>query len=72
MYARHPDYLSQHPSLQARMRAILLDWLTEVSTENVSLYDIVKKNKKKMYIWMFLVFKCQSSDILSSARYIVC
>ncbi|XP_063609490.1 G1/S-specific cyclin-E-like isoform X1 [Penaeus indicus] len=30
MYARQPDYLSQHPSLQARMRAILLDWLTEV------------------------------------------
>ncbi|KAK8740956.1 hypothetical protein OTU49_002793 [Cherax quadricarinatus] len=30
LYPRCPDYLSQHPSLQARMRAILLDWLTEV------------------------------------------
>ncbi|KAK7067142.1 G1/S-specific cyclin-E1 [Halocaridina rubra] len=29
-YVRRSDYLSQHPSLQARMRAILLDWLTEV------------------------------------------
>lgn len=30
LYPRRPDYLTQHPSLQARMRAILLDWLTEV------------------------------------------
>ncbi|KAK4297342.1 hypothetical protein Pmani_030222 [Petrolisthes manimaculis] len=30
LYSRCPDYLSQHSSLQARMRAILLDWLTEV------------------------------------------
>lgn len=35
MYARQPDYLSQHPSLQARMRAILLDWLTEVCIKNI-------------------------------------
>lgn len=31
MYPRCPNYLSKHPSLQARMRAILLDWLTEVT-----------------------------------------
>lgn len=30
LYPRRSDYLSQHPTLQARMRAILLDWLTEV------------------------------------------
>ncbi|XP_076051182.1 cyclin E isoform X2 [Oratosquilla oratoria] len=30
MYPRNPDYLTRHPALQARMRAILLDWLTEV------------------------------------------
>ncbi|XP_042243224.1 G1/S-specific cyclin-E-like [Homarus americanus] len=30
LYPRRPDYLTQHPSLQPRMRAILLDWLTEV------------------------------------------
>uniref|UniRef100_A0A0P4WCX0 Cyclin N-terminal domain-containing protein n=1 Tax=Scylla olivacea TaxID=85551 RepID=A0A0P4WCX0_SCYOL len=30
IYPRCPNYLAKHPSLQARMRAILLDWLTEV------------------------------------------
>jgi len=30
LYPRNPHYLHQHKSLQPRMRAILLDWLTEV------------------------------------------
>lgn len=30
-YPREKEMLKKHPALQARMRAILLDWLTEVS-----------------------------------------
>lgn len=29
-YSRKTDYLSQHPQLQYRMRAVLLDWIMEV------------------------------------------
>ncbi len=31
-YQRDPCYLKKHPSLQVRMRSILLDWLIEVSS----------------------------------------
>lgn len=31
LYKRNHDYMMSHPSLQPRMRAILLDWLIEVS-----------------------------------------
>lgn len=30
LYKRNHDYILAHPSLQPRMRAILLDWLVEV------------------------------------------
>lgn len=30
LYSRNQDYMMSHPSLQPRMRAILLDWLIEV------------------------------------------
>ena len=30
MYRRSPDLLNSHPALQHRMRAILLDWISEV------------------------------------------
>ena len=30
-YKRDPFYLKKHPSLQVRMRTVLLDWLIEVS-----------------------------------------
>lgn len=33
LYKRNHDYILAHPSLQPRMRAILLDWLVEVSFE---------------------------------------
>ena len=29
LYSRNHDYMMAHPSLQPRMRAILLDWLIE-------------------------------------------
>ena len=32
LYSRNQDYMMSHPSLQPRMRAILLDWLIEVSS----------------------------------------
>ena len=32
LYVRSADMLSRHPALQPRMRAILLDWLIEVSS----------------------------------------
>lgn len=28
---RDPDVFAQHPNLQPRMRAVLLDWISEVS-----------------------------------------
>ena len=31
LYSRNQDYIMSHASLQPRMRAILLDWLIEVS-----------------------------------------
>lgn len=31
-YLRDEHFLQRHPLLQARMRAVLLDWLMEVST----------------------------------------
>ena len=30
LYKRNPDYIRRHRELEQRMRAILLDWLTEV------------------------------------------
>jgi hypothetical protein len=32
-YLRDEHFLQRHPLLQARMRAVLLDWLMEVSLE---------------------------------------
>lgn len=36
-YTRDVHMMDKHPHLQPKMRAILLDWLMEVSTESVNL-----------------------------------
>lgn len=33
LYAPDPDYLSRHPTLNPKMRAVLVDWLFEVGSE---------------------------------------
>lgn len=41
-YTRDVHMMDKHPHLQPKMRAILLDWLMEVSTESVNLqHDLI-------------------------------
>ena len=50
-YSRDPLYFRKHSFIQPRMRAILLDWLTEVNTFNTFfLFFIV--------ITIMIVHKC--------------
>lgn len=37
------DYLRRHPHIQARMRAILLDWITEVC-------EVYRLNRETFYL----------------------
>jgi len=39
LYTRNHDYMMSHPCLQPRMRAILLDWLIEVSHIEMTMFN---------------------------------
>lgn len=49
-YCRDPLYFRRHSVLQPRMRAILLDWLTEVSTSlGISVVTVTRLCSKKNF-----------------------
>ena len=64
-YVHDKSYLQRHPKLQPKMRAILLDWLLEVRTGNISLF----KNQKNKRIKLFNSRICvQVSEVYSLHR----
>ena len=54
-YRREPQLLTRHPVLQARMRAILLDWMSEV-------HDVYKLQRETFYLAIDFVDRFLSAE----------